>query len=199
MNLRVVALLGALVVSIAVAQSPAPSRVRGTITTVDGNTLSVKSREGQDLKVEIAPNATFAYMKKMSLADIKAGTPLGTSAVRRADGKLVARELHLFNPDRPIPNEGHRPWDLEPESTMTNAIVTLMVEGNQGNELTLSYKGGQQIVVVPPDTPIVMAVESDRSLLVPGTYAYIAVNAGADGKLVATRLQLTKDGVKPPQ
>ena len=196
---RIAAFLGALVLASAVAQAPAPTRVRGTITGIDGDTLSVKSRTGEDVKIRIAPNATFAYMKRMSLADIKPGTPLGTAAVKGADGKLVARELHLLNPERPIPSEGHRPWDLEPESTMTNAMVTAVVQVNRGAELTLSYKGGAQQVVVPEGIPIVMAVESDRSLLVAGEYAYIAVAASADGTLTATRLQVTKDGVRPPQ
>ena len=111
---RIAALADACFAVAAMAQSPAPTRVRGTITSLDGNVLSVKSREGQDLRIELAPNATFAYMKKVDLADIKPGTPLGTTAVRDKDGKLVARELHVFNPDRPIPNEGHRPWTPSP-------------------------------------------------------------------------------------
>jgi hypothetical protein len=184
----------------AAAQSPGPTRVRGTITAIDGNVLSVKSREGQDLKIEIAPNATFAYMKKMELADIKPGTPLGATAVEM-DGKLVARELHLFTPGRPIPNEGHRPWDLEPNATMTNAAVSevTQVQSSQGNELTLKYAGGEKKVLVPAGIPIVMAVDADRSVVLPGQYAYIAVTPGPDGKLTATRLQMTKDGVRPPQ
>jgi hypothetical protein len=194
------AVIAACVVASAVAQSPGPTRVRGTITALEGNVLSVRSREGQDMKMEIAPNATYAYMKRMELADIKPGTPLGTTAVEM-DGKLVARELHLFAPGRPIPNEGHRPWDLEPNATMTNAAVSAMtqVEASQGNELTLKYAGGEKKVLVPAGIPIVMAVETDRSVVVPGQYAYIAVTPGADGKLTATRLQVTKDGVRPPQ
>ena len=198
-RLRIAALLGTILIAGAAAQTPGPSRVRGTITAIDGNVLSVKAREGQDLKIDLAPNATFAYMRKVDLADIKPGTPLGTTAGKGDDGKLVARELHVFNPDRPIPNEGHRPWDLEPESTMTNAMVTATVQANTGRELTLTYKGGEQRVLVPAGIPIVMAVESDRSALVAGQYAYIAVAAGADGRLTATRLQLTRDGVRPPQ
>ncbi len=198
-QVAIAASVGAFLFASTFAQSPGPTRVRGTITAIDGNTLSVKSREGQDLKIDLAPNVTFAYMKKVELADIKPGTPLGTTAVKGNDGKLVARELHVFNPDRPIPNEGHRPWDLEPESTMTNAMVTAMVQANTGRELTLTYKGGEQRVIVPAGTPIVMAVESDRSVVVPGQYAYIAITPGADGKLTATRLQVTKDGVRPPQ
>jgi hypothetical protein len=190
-------LAAALVATSALAQAPA--RIRGTITAVDGNVVTVKSREGQELKLDLAPNATFAYMKPMSLADVKPGTPMGTTTVKDASGQLVAREVHLFNPDRPIPNEGHRPWDLEPQSMMTNARVSAVAPGAKGNELTLTYPGGEQKVVVPPGTPVVMAVESDRSLLAPGAYAFIAVNVDAGGKLTATRLQVTKDGVRPPQ
>jgi hypothetical protein len=198
-SFRIAVVFGALAIVSAAAFAQAPGRVRGTITAVDGNTLSVKSREGQDLKIELAPNATFAYMKALKLSDIAPGTPLGTSAVKGPDGKIVARELHLFAKDRPIPNEGHRPWDLEPGSTMTNAMVTAMVQAKNGHELTLKYKDGAQQVIVPDNIPIVMAVDGDRSLLVAGQYAVIAVITDAGGKMTATRVQITKDGVKPPQ
>jgi hypothetical protein len=189
----VLALIGA------AAYAQSPTRVRGIITAFDGDVLSVKSREGKDLKIELSKDATVAYMKAVKLVDVKPGTAVGTSAVRGPDGKLVAREVHLFAPGRAIPNEGHRPWDLEPNSTMTNAMVTAMVQATNGRELTLSYKDGSQQVIVPDNIPIVMAVEADRSLLVPGAYAFIAVTTGADGKLTATRVQVSKDGVKPPQ
>ena len=198
-SFRIAVVFGALAIVSAAAFAQAPGRVRGTITAIDGNTLSVKSREGQDLKIEIAPNATFAYMKVLKLSDIAPGTPLGTSAVKGPDGKIVARELHLFAKDRPIPNEGHRPWDLEPGSTMTNAMVTAMVQAKNGHELTLKYKDGAQQVIVPSNIPIVMAVDGDRSLLVAGQYAVIAVTTDAGGKITAARVQITKDGVKPPQ
>ncbi len=82
---------------------------------------------------------------------------------------------------------------------MTNAMVTTVVQGNDGRELTLKYKDGAQQVIVPANVPVVMAVDGDRSLLVPGQYAYIAVSVGADGKMTATRVQITKDGIRPPQ
>jgi hypothetical protein len=181
------------------AGAQTPLRVRGTITAVEGDMLSVKSRDGRDLRIAIAPNATFSYMKRLSLADIAPGTPLGTSALTGPDGKLVALELHLFAAGRPAPNEGHRPWDLEPNSTMTNGMVTAVVEAGDGRELTLSYKGGAQRVVVPAGIPIVTSQAGDRSLLVPGAYAFIAATVGADGGITAQRLQLSKDGVRPPQ
>jgi hypothetical protein len=198
-RLSIALVFGALALASAGADAQQAGRVRGTITAVDGNVLSVRSREGSDLKIELAPDATFSYMKKMSLADVQPGTHLGTSAVKGPDGKLVARELHLFPADRPVPGEGHRPWDLEPGSTMTNGNVGAVVEATNGREITLGYKDGAQKVIVPDGIPIVMAVNGDRSLLAAGQYALIAVNVGADGKMTATRVQITKDGIRPPQ
>ena len=183
----------------AYADAQTPVRVRGTITSVEGNVLSVKSREGKDLRIEIAPDATYSYMKKLSVADVKPGTPLGTSALTGPDGKIVALELHLFPAGRPVPGEGHRPWDLEPGSTMTNGMVTAVAEAGNGHELTLSYKEGTQRVVVPAGIPIVTSQAGDRSLLVVGQYAFIAATVAADGKMTAQRLQVAKDGVSPPQ
>ena len=192
-----ISVLFALLAASASAQTPL--RVRGTITAIDGNVLSVKSREGKDLRIEIAPDATYSYMKKLSLDDVKPGTPLGTSAVTGPDGKIVALELHLFPAGRPVPNEGHRPWDLEPNSTMTNGMVTAVAVAGNGRELTLSYKDGAQRVVVPANIPIVTSQAGDRSLLVVGEYAFIAASVAADGKVTAQRLQVGKDGVRPPQ
>ncbi len=198
-RLPAVLLASLLAFASAAALAQTQLRVRGIITAIDGNHLSVKTREGQDLKMELANDATFGYMKRLSLADVKPGTALGTSAVTGPDSKIVALELHLFPAGRPVPNEGHRPWDLQPGSTMTNGMVTAMVEVGNGRELTLSYKDGTQRVVVPANIPIVAAQPGDRSLLVVGEYAFIAASVAADGKMTALRLQVTKDGVKPPQ
>ena len=176
----------------AAAEAQTQIRVRGTISAIDGNLLSVKSREGKDLKLELAQDCAFSYMKKLSLADVKPGTALGTSALSGPGGKIVALELHLFPAGRPVPNEGHRPWDLQPNSTMTNGMVSAMAEAGNGRELTLSYKDGTQTVVVPADVPIVTAQAGDRSLLVVGEYAFIAASVAADGKMTATRVQVSK-------
>jgi len=82
---------------------------------------------------------------------------------------------------------------------MTNAMVSAVVQASSGRELTLKYKDGSQKILVPAGTPIVTAVPADRSLLVPGEYVYIAADVGADGKMTASRIQVSKDGVRPPQ
>ena len=197
-DVRVALLLATLALANAAVHAQTSLRARGDITAVESNVVSVRSREGENLKIEITPTTTFAYMKRLRLEDVKPGTPLGTSAVRGPDGKLIARELHLFPENRPIPNEGHRPWDLEPGSTMTNARVSAMAQATGGRELTLTYKDGSQQVIIPADIPVVTAVESDRSLLKAGEYAVFAVTQGAEGRITATRVQVTKDGVRPP-
>jgi hypothetical protein len=172
-------------------------RIRGTITGLDGDVLLVKTREGRDMKVDLTDKTTFATMRAVKLADIKPGTGLGVTAVPGPDGKLVARGLMVF--PSTVPNEGHRPHDLETNSSMTNAPVSSIAQVGNGREVTVSYKGGTQTVIVTDSTPIVAAVEADRSALKTGEYAYIAAGMNNDGKVVATRVQVSKDGVRPPQ
>lgn len=183
----------------AAADAQVNMRVRATITALEGNVLSVKTREGENLKIELAEKTSVATMKALTLADIKPGDGIGTAAMKRADGKLVALEIHKFPADRGIPNEGHRPWDLAPGSTMTNAAVSGMVEVSGGREITLTYKGTSTQLVVPEGVPIVMAVNADRAALVPGEHVFLTATVGADGKMTTSRVQVSKDGVKPPQ
>ncbi len=188
------AVLFALVGTLAEAQTP--MRIRGTITGLDGNVLSVKSRDGKDLKINLADNFSVAATKAITLADIKLGDYVGSAAMKRPDGALVALEVHII--PRSVP-EGHTPWDLEPGSTMTNATLTAVVQATGGREITLEYKDGSQKIFVPEGVPIATTVPGDRSLLVPSAYIFTVAQVAPDGKISASRIQVSKDGVKPPQ
>jgi len=192
-------LMAAVFVCASAAADAQNLRIRGTITGLDGDVLLVKTREGRDMKVELTDKTTVATMRAVKLADIKPGTGLGVTAVSGPDGKLVARGLMVFPSERGVPNEGHRPHDLETNSSMTNAAVSGVAQMGSGRELTVSYKGGTQTVIVTDSTPIVAAVEADRTALRAGEYAYIAAGMNNDGKVVATRVQVSRDGVRPPQ
>jgi hypothetical protein len=192
-------LAGALMLTSTAVDAQVSMRVRGTITAFDGNVLEVKSREGENMRIALTDKTAVATMKALTLADIKPGDGIGTAAMKRADGKLVALEIHKFPAERGVPNEGHRPWDLVPGSTMTNAAVTGMVEVTGGREITLAYKGGSAQLIVPDGVPIVIAVDADRSALVPGEHVFLTATVGADGKMTTGRVQVSKDGVKPPQ
>jgi hypothetical protein len=187
---------GVLLLASAFASAQTPMRIRGTITSLDGDVLSVKTRDGKDLKVNLAPNFAVAAAKAVTLTDFKPGSYVGSTAKRNAAGALVASEVHRLPPQAPA---GHTPWDTAPGDTMTNANVGAVVKAAGGNELTLEYKGGSQKILVPDGTPIVDFVPGDRSLLVPGATVFVGASVGADGKITAPRVAVSKDGVKPPQ
>jgi hypothetical protein len=188
-------LAGCLASGLALAQ-PAQQRIRGTITGLEGDTLSFKSREGQEMKVTLAPNVSIGAAKKIALTDIKPGFFVGTSAVKGKDGMLTAREVHVLPPNT---NPGHRPWDLEPGSTMTNGNISSTMQSVEGRVLTVEYEGGMQKVLVPENVPVVEGIPATRADLVPGAYAILTVTAPDGGKITAQRVQVTKDGVRPPQ
>jgi len=188
----------AVISAVASAQAPTRMWVRGTITSLDGDVLSVKSRDGKDLKIKLAPKFGVRYAKALTLADIKPGDFVGPASRKRADGSLEAISLQVFTPDRKgkVP-EGHMPWDLEQGSLMTNAIIGGIVQTSNGRELTLEYKGGSQKVSVPAGIPIFTALPGDRSMLVAGAYVVIGALVAPDGTLSAAGGTVSKDGVKP--
>jgi hypothetical protein len=196
-KLHIALVFGALALVSAVVDAQQTNiRVRGTITALDGDVLSVKSRDGKDLKLQLADTTTVAAAKAITLADLKPGDYVGSTSMKSADGTLVAREVHTIA--RTVP-EGHGPWDLEPGSMMTNATVGEIAQAAKGRELTLKYKDGAQKILVPEGTPIGTTVPADRSFLVPGEYVFVATRVEADGKMTALRIQVSKNGVKPPQ
>ena len=181
------------------AQQPQPSRIRATIDSVDGNTLAVTARDGTHLTLRTPDNVQVSGIVKIALSDIKAGDYIGVAAMPQADGSQKALSVHLFPEAMRGTAEGFRPWDLRPNSTMTNATVDQTVESNDGQRLTLKYKDGEKNVVVPPDTPIVTFVASDKSEVKPGAKLIIFGAAKKDdGTLEANRVNVGRDGITPP-
>jgi hypothetical protein len=183
----------ALMLSSAAVLAQSNMRVRGTISSLDGDVLSVKSREGKDLKLNLTPDAQIAVAKKLSLSDIKPGTYVGVTSVSQG-GKQVAKEVHLIPPAAP---SGHMDWDLVPGSKMTNANLQAAVASSGGNEITLKYKDGEQKIMVPNGTPIIGFDNGDRSALKKGETIWTNARVEGDGKLVTNRVQVSKGGVKP--
>jgi hypothetical protein len=167
--------------------------VRGTITALDGDVLSVKSREGKDLKIHLVSNVGVTTAKTTTLGELT-GKYVGVTAIDK-DGKMTAVEVHAIPPQA---KPGHFPWDLQPGSTMTNANLDGIAQVSGGNEITLNYQGGSQKILVPPGTPIVAFDPGSRADLKPGEWIWTNARQEADGKIVAERLNVSKDGVKPP-
>jgi hypothetical protein len=180
------------------AQEGTPTRIRGTIEKLEGQTLIVKSREGQELSIALANDLKVSAVEKAQLSDIKQGDFIGTAAVPGTDGKLHAQEVLIFPEALRGAGEGHRPWDLTPDSTMTNATVAEVAEGAKGRLLTLKYKDGEKEIEVPMEAPIVTLAPGDPSLLQPGTVVFISATKAGDGTLSTSRVTAGKDGVAPP-
>ena len=185
----------------AAAQNPpqgTPTRIRGTVEKLDGQALTVKSREGQELTITLAPNVTVAYLVKKSLGDIKAGDFVATTSSKGTDGKNHSVELRIFPDAMRGLGEGQYAWDLMPDSLMTNATVAGITGAPQGQTLKVTYKGSESEIVVGPDTPIFGYGTGDTSLLKPGAAIFIVALKAPEGSLSASRVTAEKDGVKPP-
>jgi hypothetical protein len=179
--LTLVAVLG----TSAWAQQPQTVRIRGTIESVDGAVLMIKSREGTDMKVRMTDNvAVFGVTK---------------TAMPEPDGTQKAVAVHIFPENQRGAAEGFRPWDQRAGSTMTNATVAQTVKGTDGQNILVKYKDGEKKVVVPEGTPIVTFVAGDKSELKPGAKVIIFSAAKKDdGTLEAARVNVGRDGITPP-
>jgi hypothetical protein len=181
-------------------QQPPPVRVRGTVEAFDGTVMTVKSRDGQTTyKIKPTGNVAVRGIVKASLADIKDNSFIGVTGMPQADGSQKAVEIHIFPEPMRGTGEGHRPWDLAPNSTMTNATVAQMVKAVDGDVITLKYKDGEKKIVVTPQTEIVTYVPGSKDELKPGAKIFIAGAAKKeDGTLEAASISVGRDGVTPP-
>ena len=180
-------------------QSPTPTRIRGTIESIDGKTLSIKTREGNDVKVNITDDLAVIGIAKSSLSEIKQGSYIGVSAMPQPDGSQKAIAIHIFMESQRGAAEGFRPWDLRPNSTMTNATVAQTVASVDGQVIEVKYKDGEKKVVVPPDAAIVAFAAGDKAEVKPGAKIIIfgAVQQD-DGSLETNRIGVGRDGIAPP-
>jgi len=187
------------VITAASAQTPPTVRIRGTIEAVDGSLLSIKSREGTDMKVRVTDNVAVFGVAKTELSEIKEGSYIGVTAVPEPDGVQKAVAVHIFPENQRGAAEGFRPWDQRPNSTMTNATVAQTVKGTDGQNILVKYKDGEKKVLVPPGTPIVTFVAGDKAELKAGANIIIfgAVKKD-DGTLEANRVNVGRDGITPP-
>jgi hypothetical protein len=183
----------------AIAQTTAPpTRIRGTISALEGQTLTIATREGPKVDITLNDPLTVATVKKVDLASIAPGTFVGIATRTGSNGEMQAIEVLVFPEAMRGAGEGHYAWDLEPGSMMTNGTVSGAVQATSGRELSLSFKGGSNKIVVPPGAPIVTFAPAERADLKPGAPVMFGATKNADGKLTAGRVTVGKDGVAPP-
>jgi hypothetical protein len=177
-------------------QPPALERVRGQVAALDGKNLKIKARDGKDVTVTLPDNVTVSAMVKVDIGDIKQNAYVGVAGIPQGD-KIVAQAIQIF-PEGFRPPEGYGPWDLTPDSTMTNATVESVVTQASGREIKLKYKDGEKTVTIPPNAAIVGYQPGDASMLKPGASVFIMARKSPDGMLTAPRVAVGKDGLVPP-
>jgi hypothetical protein len=200
LSLLIVAMAG-LVALPAFAQNPppagTPTRIRGTVEKLDGNTLAVKAKDGQSVTVALADNVVIQYLVKKSLADIKTGDFLASTGMKGTDGKIHAIEVRIF--PKATPDGGRQfAWDLGQDSVMTNATVGTVTQTPNGPLVHVSFTGGESEYTIGPDVPILAGADGDKSLLKPGAAVFVIAQKQEDGKITSGRIYVEKDGVKPP-
>ena len=188
----------ACVVCAAVLAQGQTRRVRGEVTAIDGNVLHVTTREGDKLDVRLDDKYTVTAVVKVGIDAIKPGAYVGTATLPSADGTQRALEVLVFPESGRGSGEGHYPWDLQPGSMMTNATVAEVVMLDKERRMTLKYKDGQQVVVVPEGVPIVTFEPGDRAMLRPGAHVLFGATPQSDGSFTAARVSVGKDGLVPP-
>jgi hypothetical protein len=192
-----IALGGALLLQPALAQN-ATVRLRGTIEGMDGSVYVVKLREGTNVRLKLAAGGGVSAVVPAKLSDVTAGKYVGIAAMPLADGSQKALEVLIFPEALRGLGEGFRPWDLRPESTMTNANVEAIVTASDGHVLTLKYKGGEKRIVVPEGVPIVTFAPAEVGDLKAGAQIFVgAAKKLPDGTLEAARINVGK-GIAPP-
>ncbi|VVE57647.1 hypothetical protein [Pandoraea anhela] len=180
------------------AQAPQVERIRGDIVSFGGDVLKVHRPGGQTVAVQVGPGATLSALKRIPLSDVKVGTYVGLPATSHKDGKMVASAVLVFPESARGTKEGHFRYDFGPTSTMTNANVETIVSGNNGQEMTVSYKGGGNTIHVPANVPVVTFAPATQSDLVPGKKVVMVALVRGQGMIEAQVLFVEKDGVVPP-
>jgi hypothetical protein len=174
-------------------------RVRGTVSAVAGNELTVQTAAGQSVKVQLADKHTVLLYTPLKLSDIKPNSYVAVASVPQPDGSLRAVGLAVFPEGMRGLNEGTKGWDIAPGSRMTNATLAQFVEQGKGGEVVLRYEGSKtQKVVVNENVPVSTFAPAERSALGVGSKVVVFATRQGDGSLTSGLVGVGKDGYMPP-
>ncbi len=190
-------LLLALACGTAAAQGSPPVRLRGAVESYAPPNLVIKERSGNTISLTLPEETGIVEVIPTDITTVQPGSFIGTAALPRADGKLEALEVVVFPEAARGTGEGHYPWDLKPDSSMTNATVANLARSSDGRTLSLRYKDGEKTVIVPDGIPVVTFRPGDHSLIVPGAKVFIVAEP-RDDQFTVRRLLIGRNGLRPP-
>jgi hypothetical protein len=195
----VIVLAACATTSISAFAEDTPARVRGTLQKMDGNNLTIATKSGKEADVPLKDGAPIIAVTKGAMSDIKSNSFVGITAMPQPDGTQKAVEVHVFEESLRGVGEGHYPWDLMPNSTMTNGAVAQQVEKVEGNTLQVKYKDGEKTIIVPKDAEVVNLVAGSKADLKTGAHVFIPRwEKQGDGTWQAAVVVVGRDGITPP-
>ncbi|MBV9748054.1 MAG: hypothetical protein JO157_04490 [Acetobacteraceae bacterium] len=189
--------IGFALLSGAAFAAPPPARTRGTIENVSADALTLDTRGGQKVEFKLTPDTKYASVTQAQIGDIQPDSYVGVTAVPQPDGMLRAMEVHVFAPSMRGVGDGHYPWDLGENTTMTNGAVGAL-QGTSGRTMQVQYKGGEKQIMVPEDASIVAVAPADASIMKPGAHAMVLAPKGASDAPAAVFVLVGVNGLKPP-
>jgi glutamine phosphoribosylpyrophosphate amidotransferase len=226
LRLSLVATAGLSIAAVAAIASPEHERLRGTVSAVSTNELTVRTATGE-VSMSLGDDTKYLTAARSDLNHIATDGYVGVAAKNVGD-KLVALDVLIFPLSMKGAAEGHFDYDRIPDttlasgehtassmtngsvaavaqggaaatanSTMTNGSVAAASERGGARQLTVTYKGGEEMILVPPTAPVVTLQIGAVTDIKPGDAVF--VNAVADGgKTTAGLIIVGGAGVLPP-
>src|SRR5690349_19938605 len=150
--------------------------LRGTVASVEGRMLAVRTADGDTARVTLADDAGVFVVTPADRSHVTTGRFIGVTSVE-VGGHRVAREVHVFDDSLRGLGEGHYPWDLLTEpNMMTNADVAEVAATPGGDEVDIKYKEGSQRIALPPDVVVVDFNRTDLTRLSVGREVFVIAN-----------------------
>ncbi|MFO1147396.1 MAG: hypothetical protein U1E62_03385 [Alsobacter sp.] len=174
------------------SQAQTATRVRATISAVEGDRVTLRTKDGQELKVKLVEPLTVSARVRVDASAITKGVFIGAAAIPGTGGALAGVEILVFPEAMRGTGEGHRPFDLLPESTMTNATVAEEVTGADGRSVRVTYKGGEQTIAITPETRVFTLQPGSTADLKTGVAVNAAIEKDASGEFQTKRLTVDR-------
>ena len=175
---------------------PPTTPIMGAVATVTDTQLDLTKADGTTAAIKLTDKTRLTYVSALKIEDIQPNSYVGVGAMTGADGTSTAVEVTVFPESARGVAEGFGPWNQGAGSTMTNGTVSQVV-ASSGHTLTVTYKGGQQQIVVPDGTPVTTFALADKSALVAGAQVLVRATKADDGSLTAVFVSIGKDGYLP--
>ncbi|MEO1017316.1 MAG: hypothetical protein AAFY56_06440 [Pseudomonadota bacterium] len=171
-------------------------RVRGEVTSINGDTVTVATPAGQAVDVTLSEPVVL-YYRDIPLDDIDAGAYIAVPSIAMPDGTRQALGLVVFPEAMRGMNEGFKPWDLTAESKMTNATVAQVVSRGDERVLTVAYGEEEQTILVPEHAQVSTFAPAPEIAVETGQNVVIFAD-DSSGAIIGKFVGVHENGALPP-